>query len=297
MFVRSGDTYRREEIIMGTETATTSRPGQKIRADGIDIHYVEAGSGTPLVLLHGGIVSANPTWGPHPFAYASHIASLAVEFRVIAPDTRGAGGTVHDSGATSYARLAEDVVALIDALGLDRPILAGFSEGGITAAVVGIEHSDVVRAVVNHSGYDAFNPQAMSFAMMRQALGGSPTAAAADPQAAAAFFDQSDEMRMTFELMKADHDDGQGAGGWQRYMELAFDRLTTPPGYTFEDLGRISVPTLILTGDRDQFCSAEEGVTAYRALPLGELAILPDHGHVISAQAVAATMDFARRHI
>jgi pimeloyl-ACP methyl ester carboxylesterase len=281
---------------METETATTSRQGQKIRAGGIDIHYVEAGSGTPLVLLHGGIVSANPVWGPHPFAYASHVAALAAEFRVIAPDTRGAGGTVHDSGSTSYARLADDVVALIDALALDRPILAGFSEGGMTAAVVGIEHSDVVRAVVNHSGYDAFNPHAKSFTMMRQALGGRPTAEAADPQAARAFFDQSDEMRMTFEMMKADHNDGQGADGWQRYMQLAFDRLTTSPGYGFEDLGRVSIPTLILTGDRDQFCSAEEAVTAYRALPAGELAILPDHGHLISTQAVAVTLEFARRH-
>jgi pimeloyl-ACP methyl ester carboxylesterase len=280
---------------MGTETVTTSRQGQKIRAGGIDVHYVEAGSGTPLVLLHGGIVSANPVWGPHPFAYASHIAAFAKEFRVIAPDTRGAGGTVHDGSATSYAQLADDVVALIDALGLERPILAGFSEGGMTASIVGIEHADVVRAVINHSGYDAFNPQAKSFTMMRQALGGSPTATAADPQAAGAFFEQSDEMRMTFEIMKADHNAGQGDGGWRRYMELAFDRLTTSPGYTFEDLGRVSVPTLILTGDRDQFCSAEEAVTAYRALPAGELAILPDHAHVISPQAVAATMDFAQR--
>lgn len=72
--------------------------------------------------------------------------------------------------------------------------------------------------------------------------------------------------------------------------------LTRSPGYTFEGLSKISAPTLILTGDRDVVCSAEEGVAAYRMLQEGELAILPNHGHYISSAAVQAAIEFLERH-
>jgi pimeloyl-ACP methyl ester carboxylesterase len=53
---------------------------------------------------------------------------------------------------------------------------------------------------------------------------------------------------------------------------------------------------LILAGDRDQFCSPEEAVAAYRRLPAGELAIVPGTGHWISPQKVLLAVKFLRRH-
>ena len=52
-----------------------------------------------FVLLHGGLVSTNPIWTGVPVAYAGHMDTLAEHFRVIAPDTRGCGRTVHPGGA------------------------------------------------------------------------------------------------------------------------------------------------------------------------------------------------------
>src|SRR5665213_3521586 len=98
--------------------------GRYVRANGIDIYYIEVGEGPPLVLLHGGVVSTNPLWTGVPIAYASHIATLARRFRVIAPDTRGAGRTKHTDGEISFSLLADDVLGLIGALDLDRPFLA-----------------------------------------------------------------------------------------------------------------------------------------------------------------------------
>jgi pimeloyl-ACP methyl ester carboxylesterase len=267
---------------MNLAASTVQAEGHQVHANGIDIHYVEAGEGEPLILLHGGVVSTNLIWEGVPLAYASHMGTLANHFRVIAPDTRGCGRTPHGGGDTSYDQLADDVVALIDALGLQPPLLTGFSEGAITATIVGIRAPGAVRAIVNNAGHDAFNPNAPSFAMCRQMLGGSPQATAADADAAARFFGQSDEMRAVFELMQADQDSGQGPGYWKTYLARSFERITRSPGYTFDDLRRITVPTLILTGDRDQFCSVEEGVTAYRMLQDGELAVLPDTGHLIT---------------
>ena len=269
--------------------------GKRVRANGIDIHYVEAGQGEPLLLLHGGAVSTNPIWKGHPFAYVPHMGALAERFRVIAPDARGCGRTTHSGGSITFAQLADDAVALIEALGLDRPSICGFSEGGITATLVGIRNPGSIRAIVNDAGYDMFNPMSPSFAMMRNVFGGSPQATQTDLAAVERFFGSSPEMQMTLDLIKADQDAGQGPDYWKTYLTLAFDRTTQSPGTTFEDLRKVSAPMLVLTGDRDEFCTVEEGVTAYRMLKDGELAVLPGVGHVITPQKIQMTIDFLRR--
>jgi pimeloyl-ACP methyl ester carboxylesterase len=283
---------------MATSEQDAQGEGRYALANGTDIYYVEVGQGEPLLLLHGGAVSTSPLWAGTPFAYVSHMDTFAEHFRVIAPDTRGSGRTVNPGGGpVSFTQLADDVVALIDALDLGRPLICGFSEGAITATIIGIRNPETVRAIVNHAGYDFFNPQASSFMMMRQMFGGAPDATQADPDAFERTSESSEEMRAMLELMKADHEGAQGEGYLKTYLAQAFDRTTQSPGYTFEDLGKITAPTLILTGDRDDFCSVEEGVEAYRMLEQGELAVLPNHGHFISASAVRVTIEFLEQHL
>lgn len=273
---------------MKTETRT-------VRANGIDIHVLERGTGAPLVLLHGGMVTTNPLWAGHPFAYTSHLDAFAEHFRVIAPDTRGSGRTRHGDGDPGFDVLAADVLGLIDAMGLDRPRLCGFSEGGTTATIVGIRKPEAVSAIVNDAGYDLFDPDSPSLPMMRQMFGGAPDATEADPDAMQRAFDGNQEMRETFRLMQADQDGAQGAGHWKQYLRLAFSRLSRGLGYRFGDLRAVTAPTLVLAGDRDHFCTVEDGAAAFRALPRGELAILPGTGHVITEAKVRVSIEFLRR--
>jgi pimeloyl-ACP methyl ester carboxylesterase len=268
--------------------------GRRVHANGIDIHYVEAGKGEPLVLLDNAMVSTNPIWTALPFAYASFLDMLAGHFRVIAPDTRGSGRSVHPGGPITSALLADDVAALIAALNLDRPLICGFSDGGETATLVGIRSPGSVRAIVNHGGYDLFNPdpQAPAITMTRQMLGGSVNATHPDPELSAS---RSPGLGVMFDLMKADHDGAQGTGHWTTVIAQTFDRITRPHGYTLDSMRAITVPTLVLTGDRDPFCSVEEGAAAYRALPAGELAVLPNTGHLITPAAVQAMIGFFER--
>jgi pimeloyl-ACP methyl ester carboxylesterase len=275
-------------------TAREKHAGRCVHANGIDIYYVEAGQGKPLILLDNAMVSTNPVWTAMPVAYASFLGTLAEHFRVIAPDTRGSGKSVHPGGPIPSALLADDVAALIEALALDRPLICGFSDGGETATLVGIRHPGSVRAIVNHGGYDLFNPDphAPAITMTRQMLGGSADAIQADPDLTAS---RSPELRAMFELMKSDHDSAQGAGHWKAVVAQTFDRIVQPHGYTVENMRAISVPALILTGDRDPFCTVEEGAAACRALPAGQLAVLPGTGHLITPAAVQATIDFFER--
>jgi pimeloyl-ACP methyl ester carboxylesterase len=260
---------------MSIKDSHVATEAHSVHANGIDIDYLERGEGEPLVLLHGGMVSTNSIWAGVPVAYASYMDTLAEHFRVIATDTPGCGKTVHTDGPVTFELLADDVAALIEALRLERPLITGFSDGAITATVVGIRHPNAVRAIVNHAGFDEFDPQAPTFAMMRQLLGGSPEATDPNPDAAARLFEGSDEMRPMFERMKQDQDSSQGEGHWRTYLRLSWDRTTQHPGHTYADFAKITAPTLILSGDRDNFCSVEQAVEAYRQLPNGELQCCP----------------------
>src|SRR5262249_48851856 len=153
-------------------------------------------------------------------AYASYMEALAGHFRVIAPDTRGGGRTRHAGGPVTFDLLADDVAALIEALGLERPAVAGFSDGGITATILGLRHPGAVSAIVNDAGFDPFDPASPTGPIMRQILGGSPDATEANPDIAARQFEASEQMRPMFELMKRDQDEGQGDGHWRTYLEL-----------------------------------------------------------------------------
>src|SRR6476469_7221351 len=98
---------------------------QSVRVNDTEIAYRELGLGRPLVLLHGGLVSASQAFAATPVSYAAHLERLARTFRVIAPDTRAAGGTRHPGGPASATLLCDDVAALIQTLGLERPLVAG----------------------------------------------------------------------------------------------------------------------------------------------------------------------------
>jgi len=268
-----------------------------VYANGIDIHYLEAGDGVPLLLLDNAMVSTNAVWLGHASAYVGHLDAFAAHFRTIVPDTRGSGHTRHPGGPITHRLLAEDVLALSDALRLDRPMVCGFSDGGEVATITALLRSGAVRAVVNHGGYDLFDPdpRAPGIAMTRQMLGGAPDATQADFGAIDRLAAAVPELRTMFDLMRDDHDAAQGDGHWQTVIRQTYGRISRPHGHTIEDLSTLDIPTLILVGDRDPFCPVEDGARLYRTLPRGELSVLAGTGHVIDHRAVSVAIEFLRR--
>jgi pimeloyl-ACP methyl ester carboxylesterase len=97
--------------------------------------------------------------------------------------------------------------------------------------------------------------------------------------------------------MQRDHDAAQGPGHWKTVLAQTFPRISRPSTYTFDDLTNITAPTLILVGDRDQFCSVEEGAQAFRSLAKGELAVLPATAHLITPLAIQVAIDFLERQL
>src|SRR4051794_2455046 len=92
---------------------------------GVRLHVAEAGEGPPLLLLHG--------WPQHWWCWRYVIGELATTHRVIAPDLRGFGWSDAPPGDYAKATFAADVLALMDAEGLDRVRVIGHDWGGYTA--------------------------------------------------------------------------------------------------------------------------------------------------------------------
>jgi pimeloyl-ACP methyl ester carboxylesterase len=111
------------------------------QAGEVRMHYAEAGDpdGDPVVLLHG--------WPQHHFAWRRVIPRMAERHRVIAPDLRGFGWS--DAPRSSYAKqeLADDVLSLMDAIGLEQVRLAGHDWGGYVAFLVALKAPERVSAL------------------------------------------------------------------------------------------------------------------------------------------------------
>lgn len=127
-------------------------PVKQVKAGLLDVGYVEMGpaDGPPVILLHG--------WPYDIHAFAEVAPLLASRgYRTITPHLRGYGSTTFLSADTfrngQPAALASDIVALMDALGIRTPILAGFDWGARTADIVAALWPERCKALVSVSGY------------------------------------------------------------------------------------------------------------------------------------------------
>jgi 2-hydroxy-6-oxo-6-(2'-aminophenyl)hexa-2,4-dienoate hydrolase len=115
-----------------------------IDAKGVRTRYLESGSGTPVILIHGGGAGAD-SYGN----WRNVIPALARRHRVIAVDMIGFGRTAKPEGTYSQDRRIDHLTDFIEALGLGGPaVLVGNSMGGATALGVSVHRPDLVRALV-----------------------------------------------------------------------------------------------------------------------------------------------------
>jgi pimeloyl-ACP methyl ester carboxylesterase len=99
--------------------------------NGLQLYYESHGSGRPLVLVHGGLMTIDLNFGPL-------LQPLAATRRVIAVELQGHGHTADTGRPMTIEALAGDVVALLDQLGIDEADLFGFSLGGLVAYAVAL---------------------------------------------------------------------------------------------------------------------------------------------------------------
>jgi pimeloyl-ACP methyl ester carboxylesterase len=145
-----------EETAVATAQWTTQTKGAGTYAEvnGINLYYETQGSGRPLILLHGGLGSGE-MFGPV-------LPALAANHQVIAVDLQGHGRTADIDRPIDARLMADDITALIDHLGLDKPDVFGYSLGGGVAMHLAFKYPDKIRKLVSASAHirrDAIYPE------------------------------------------------------------------------------------------------------------------------------------------
>lgn len=252
-----------------------------VEVDGVRTHYLDAGEGPPVVLLHSGEfgASAELTW-------EHNLPALAERFRVIAPDWLGFGGTdkLHDFVSGSDRRLRH-MAAFLRTLAIDRAAFVGCSMGG-TVLVKEAARAAACRlpisrlAIISGGGFvpDNEHRRAMldydgTHEGMRRML----RAMFADPR-----FSEDEayvERRVRASL---------APGAWEAVAAARFKAPGVPPRSHFgqEDTTpyeAIPFPTLVIAGGGDRL--REPGYEqALRRIPDVDVHVVPDAGHLVNIE-------------
>ncbi len=207
--------------------STTRAVGQYADVNGIKLYYEIHGTGTPLVLLHGGL-GATLMFGPT-------LAMLAEGRQVIAVDLQGHGRTADIDRPLSPELMAGDVAALITHLSLERPDIMGYSLGGGVAVITAIRYPDLVGKLVAVSTAirrSAFYPE-----MLAQQGQVGPEAAEAMKQT---------PMYQMYASLAPRPDD------WPRLLGKIGEAMAKDFDFT-KEFARIKSTTLIVAADADLF--------------------------------------------
>jgi pimeloyl-ACP methyl ester carboxylesterase len=214
-----------------TTTTATDRTteakgiGQYADVNGIKLYYEIHGTGRPLILLHGGLMSGE-TFGPV-------LPELAKNHKVIVPDLQGHGRTADIDRPIDTRLMADDIAALIDHLRLDKPDLVGYSLGGGVAFWTAVKYPDKVRKLV-----------LVSANVRRDAIPPEMLAQQGQVNAAAAEFMKDTPMYQLYQrVAPRPQDFGRLLDKIGEFMSKDFD-------YSDEVRG-LKVPTLIVAADAD----------------------------------------------
>lgn len=239
----------------------------RVRAGDLELRYVEAGEGEPLVWLHGG-------GGLHPNAGTD---LLTRSFRVVAFELPGFGSSWRLDTARTLDELSEQVAGGIQALGLSDYLLHGTSFGGATALHLALNHSDRVRRLILESPA-AFRP-----------LGWTPPDLETVRRGLFRHPERARRVKIDPEVQRRDRE-------LVNRLSLTVDREALAAR-----LRDLQVPALVIFGDADTLTPPELARMYCEHAPDCASVLIPDAAHVISsdqAAAYAATVrDFATRDL
>jgi pimeloyl-ACP methyl ester carboxylesterase len=245
-------------IVAGPTLATA---GGRVEVNGMQMYYEVSGQGQPLIVLHGAYMNI-PSMG-------AIIPKLAATHKVYAVEFQGHGRTTDIDRPITYPNLADDVAAFMDAVGLQKADVFGYSMGAAAGLQLAIRHPDKVNKLIAASGaYDAegWQPEFKAFIpqMTVEMFVGMPFA---------------EEYRK----LAANPD------GFPTLVEKLIALEKEPMAWE-ADVKAIKTPVLVITGDAD-VATLEHSVALFRLLgggvmgdmgkplPASRLAVLPATSH------------------
>ena len=220
-------------------------------------HYIEQGSGEPLILLHGN--------GEDSSYFVHQMEPFSKHFRVVAIDTRGHGKTPRGEAPFTIRQFAEDLLGFMDTHGIDKANVLGFSDGGNIAMVFALAHPERVnKLILNGANLDASGVKKRIQIPIEIGY-----------RIAKLFANKSPEARQSAEMLGL---------------------MVNDPNVKPEELSCIQVPTLVIAGDKDMIKESHTRRIAAHT-PGSELVIIPGNHFIANKAPEAfnqAVLQFLR---
>ncbi|MGL4963595.1 MAG: alpha/beta fold hydrolase [Inquilinus sp.] len=249
-------------LVAGPAVAQTQPVGDRVEVSGMQVYYEVSGSGDPLVVLHGAYMNI-PSMG-------AIIPKLAETHKVYAFEFQGHGRTTDIDRPITYPALADDAAAFMDAVGLQKADVFGYSMGAAAALQLAIRHPDKVNKLVAASvAYDA--------------QGWQPAFREFIPQMTVEMFVDMPVFAEAYRKLAANPD------GFPELVRKLIALEKEPMAWEAE-VKALKTPVLIITGDAD-VATLEHSVALFRLLggggmgdmgqplPASRLAVLPATSH------------------
>jgi pimeloyl-ACP methyl ester carboxylesterase len=223
-----------------------------VERDGARIWYATFGTRWPVILLHGGLGHSG-NWGYQVPTLVSN------GYRAILIDSRGHGRSTRDGRPFMYELMAADVLAVMDALHLERASLVGWSDGATIALIVAMKAPARVAGVyffactMDPSGVKEIEPNPiLDRCLSRHAKDYAQLSATPDQ--------------------------------FKAFMEAVSLMMSTQPNCTADDLAQISVPVAIVHSEHDEFIKREHAEYLARSIPNAERIDLSGVSHFAPLQ-------------
>lgn len=238
--------------------------GATIERDGARLWFGDYGKGPAVVLLHGGLGNAGNFGHQVPVL-------LARGYRVIAMDSRGQGRSSWDGRPFSYDQFAEDLVAVLDHLGVARAAIVGWSDGACTGLAMARSHPERVTGV-------------FYFACNVDSTGAWP-------------FEMTDVIGNCVTRHQKDYAAlSPTPAGFEAMSQALQAMQSTLPNYSRDDLQAIRVPVTVAQAETDEFIRPEHARYIAASIPGAHFVDLPGVSHFAPVQRPAlfnaAVLDF-----
>ncbi len=243
------------------------------RCDDIDVAWFEAGRGEPLILVHG--------LGDDHRAWRRTLPDLMLRHRVLMYDLRGHGQTSLGEPDGTLRQLGMDLVALMDAVGLDRASIAGFSLGGTIAMRVAIDHPERILGLVLVATSSRVGRASADWFRQRVDMverGDPALRATLDADTADVYAQSPTELGEGLLIRRQSTADPRGYANACAAM-AALNASPLDP-----ELQRISAPTLIVASELDGHCPPKAGEIICAGIKGSRLEIIPGAGHPIPVE-------------
>lgn len=251
-------------------------------ANDLNVFYHRSGNGSgkiPLLLLHG--------YTDNGLCWSRVADDLVGTYDVIMPDARGHGRTQGAVQNFSYEQLAEDVQAVIEGMGLERPCLFGHSMGALTALVVAANVPDQVRGIVLEDPpfIDEPRPNFLKKKFIQKAAADSRAFQKRPLSERIAVCQANDPGWVEAEVIPW----AESKGEYNPEILDAAVRVRMHQVRWREAAAQVKCPALLVTAERG-IVTPEIAAEAVSLMPNCELIQIPAAGHCIHRDAYAATM-------